>query len=111
MNGRVPRPVVIASNRGPVSFVRDDAGRIVPSRGAGGLVTALLGALQGAGGLWIASAMSEADREQARRGRVQIGEPGVSYQLRSLAFDPEDYDAFYNGVSNRLLWMLHHALW
>ena len=38
--------MVIASNRGPVSFVRDDDGNVVPTRGAGGLVTALVGAVQ-----------------------------------------------------------------
>jgi trehalose 6-phosphate synthase len=111
MNGSRGRRVVIASNRGPMSFVRDESGALVPKRGAGGLVTALLGALQAAGGLWIASAMTEEDREQAARGRIELGEPGSTYSLRSLAFDSEDYDAFYNGISNRVLWMLHHALW
>jgi trehalose 6-phosphate synthase len=103
--------VVIASNRGPFSFGRDDVGRVVPRRGAGGLVTALIGALQGAGGLWIASAMTDDDRIQAARGRVTIGEPGATSSLRYLSFDPDEFDAFYNDISNRVLWMLHHCLW
>jgi len=48
--------VIVASNRGPVAFVRDDRGEVVPKRGAGGLVTALSGALAASGGVWIASA-------------------------------------------------------
>ncbi len=82
-------------------------------RGVGGLVTALTGALQLSGGLWIASAMSEEDRRQARSGRVQValGGEAQGYDVRYLAFDPETYDRFYNGVSNRLLWYVHHYLW
>lgn len=105
------RQVVIASNRGPVSFARDESGTIVAKRGSGGLVTALIGALHAAGGLWIASAMSDEDREQAGRGRMEIDDPGARYSVRYLAFDPDEYDAFYNGISNRVLWMLHHCLW
>jgi trehalose 6-phosphate synthase len=105
------RRVVIASNRGPVSFARDENGKAVLKRGSGGLVTALIGALQAADGLWIASAMSDEDREQAGRGRIDIDDPGARYSVRYLAFDPDEYDAFYNQVSNRLLWMLHHCLW
>lgn len=105
------RRVVIASNRGPVSFVRDERGQVVPTRGAGGLVTALTGALEAAGGLWIASAMSEEDRAQVERGAIDVGAEGVSYAVRHLAFDAEEYDRFYNEISNRVLWFLHHGLW
>ena len=73
------RRILVASNRGPVSFGHDEAGRVVPSRGAGGLVTALSGALAASGGLWIAAAMSEDDRTQAGRpGRL----PGPPAGLR-----------------------------
>jgi trehalose 6-phosphate synthase len=102
--------IVIASNRGPVSFVRED-GAVVARRGAGGLVSALTGALQRSGGLWIASAMTGEDRERAKSGRVAFPGNGTKYSLRYLAFDPETYDAFYNGISNRVLWFLHHYLW
>jgi trehalose 6-phosphate synthase len=104
------RPVV-ASNRGPVTFVPDEAGRPVPRRGVGGLVSALTGALQRTGGLWVAAAMSDLDRELALRGRFDLSALGWTFGLRSLVFDPETYDRFYNGVSNRVLWFLHHYLW
>src|SRR3954466_8405701 len=51
-------PVLVASNRGPVTFREDDAGQLVSSRGQGGLVTALTGALE-TGGEWIAAAMTD----------------------------------------------------
>jgi trehalose 6-phosphate synthase len=104
------RRVLIASNRGPISFVKGDDGRIVPRRGQGGLVTALTGAVQGTGGLWIASAMSEEDRSKAgRRFHVEVG--STSYSARYLAFDPAMYASFYDGISNRVLWFVHHLLW
>lgn len=103
--------VVVASNRGPVTFAPDEAGRPLARRGVGGLVSALTGALQRTGGLWVAAAMSDLDRELAARGRLDVGELGWNFGVRSLVFDPETYDRFYNGISNRVLWFLHHYLW
>src|SRR5439155_15175938 len=101
---------VIASNRGPVSFGRED-GELVARRGGGGLVTALTGALQRSGGLWVAAAMSDEDREQAAAGHVEVAADDEKYRLRYLVFDPEEFDRYYNGISNRVLWFLHHYLW
>src|SRR2546422_5091977 len=96
------RRVLIASNRGPISFVRDDTGRIAPKRSPGGLATALTGALQVAGGLWLASAMSDEDRSKAGR-RITADVGSTSYSLRYLAFDPDTYAGFYDAISNRIL--------
>jgi trehalose 6-phosphate synthase len=105
------RPLIIASNRGPITFTRTEDGQVVPRRGGGGLVTALTGALQLSGGLWIAAAMTEEDRLQAGQGRVDVATQDTKFGLRYLSFDPDEYDAYYNGVSNRILWFLHHYLW
>jgi trehalose 6-phosphate synthase len=105
--------ILVASNRGPVSFVDQD-GDLVPRRGAGGLVTALAPAVQNTGGLWVAAAMSAGDRRiatGATGGRVEARVEDAAYLLRLLAFDPDTYDRFYNEISNRLLWFLHHYLW
>lgn len=108
------RPIVVASNRGPVSFELDQEGRPVPGRGGGGLVTALTGVLQVTGGRWIAAAMTEGDRLQAERspgGRIEALTEEAKYDLRYLALDPEAFDRAYNVVSNRILWFVHHYLW
>ena len=76
--------IVIASNRGPVSFVREE-GEVVAKRGAGGLVTALVGALQRSGGRWIASAMTDEDRKLADAGWLDMAANGDKYWLRFLA--------------------------
>jgi trehalose 6-phosphate synthase len=108
------RRILVASNRGPVTFAKDDSGELVPKRGSGGLVTGLAPSVGGTGGLWVASAMTEGDRLQAERspdGRVDVVAEEAKHALRLISVEPETYDRFYNGVSNRILWFLHHQLW
>jgi trehalose 6-phosphate synthase len=108
------RPIVVASNRGPVSFEVGREGELVASRGGGGLVAALTGVLTTTGGEWVAAAMTEGDRVQAARGpRGRIDVPGIgdAYTLRYLTVDSEVFDRYYNVVSNRILWFVHHYLW
>jgi trehalose 6-phosphate synthase len=108
-----PGRVLVASNRGPVTFV-PEGDELVPRRGAGGLVSALSSALQTTGGLWISSAMNPGDRERAARsadGRIEVITDDAKFHVRLLTFDDETYDLAYNQVSNRMLWFLHHHLW
>ena len=55
------QPLVLVSNRGPVTF--GPGGEV--KRGGGGLVTALTGLASHRESVWIASAMSDADVEKA----------------------------------------------
>jgi trehalose 6-phosphate synthase len=107
--------LVVASNRGPVQFELDDDGNLRSGRGAGGMVAALGPALAGQAGTWVAAAISDGDRVAARRAsrgaagrRVELSTGAV--QLRSLLFDPREYQAYYNRVSNRTIWFLQHYL-
>ncbi|MFI7410504.1 trehalose-6-phosphate synthase [Streptomyces sp. NPDC049627] len=96
--------VLVASNRGPVSYeVRDD-GSLHSRRGGGGVVSGLSAIGPDAGALWVCSALSDGDREAVRRG---VGEDGV------LMLDiPADVHAdAYNGIANSVLWFVHHMLY
>ena len=111
---RGARAILIASNRGPVSFEPDDEGELQAKRGTGGLVTALTGALQVTGGLWIAAAMSDGDRQQAASspdGRIEVLSEDAKYDVRYLTPAEDVFERYYNVVSNRILWFLHHYLW
>jgi trehalose 6-phosphate synthase len=101
------RPVVLVSNRGPVSFTVGPDHELVARRGAGGLVSGLAPLMVGTDALWVAAAMSEGDRVAARSGRTQA--EGLHTAL--LALDPEDYRMAYDVVGNATLWFLHHGLW
>ena len=109
------RRLIVVSNRGPVSYGRDDGGRRVVRRGAGGLATALRGLIGGQDVTWIASAMSDEDaRVAVEAGGEAVEEQaadGSPYRLRLIAHEPRAYGAFYNVVSNPLLWFTQHYLW
>src|SRR5690348_10134754 len=109
------RKLIVVSNRGPVSFGRDDAGNRVSLRGGGGLVTALRGLVAQHDVTWIASAMTGEDRvlAQERAGETieEVLQTGAPYRLRLLAHEPAAYEAYYEQIANGVLWFLHHYLW
>jgi trehalose 6-phosphate synthase len=106
------RQLIVVSNRGPVGFARDASGARVARRGGGGLVTALRSLVSHHDVTWIASAMSDEDREVAAEGTVEErARDGSAYRLRLVAHDRNAYDWFYNVVSNPVLWFLQHYLW
>jgi len=108
------RSLVIAANRGPIVFEKDDSGELKPRRGAGGLVTALTQVMGQASGLWVASAMSAGDKEmiqQQQDQHLEITEGDVTLRLRYLTFERETFDRYYNRISNSILWFLQHSMW
>jgi trehalose 6-phosphate synthase len=96
--------VLVASNRGPISYrVRED-GSLHTQRGGGGVVSGLSAIGPDAGALWVCSALGDGDREAVRRG---IGEPGV----RMLDIPAGVHSEAYNGIANSVLWFVHHMLY
>ncbi|HEY3961859.1 MAG TPA: trehalose-6-phosphate synthase [Gaiellaceae bacterium] len=93
--------LIVVSNRGPVSYARED-GRRVERRGAGGLVTALRSLVSQHDVTWIASAISDEDRVVAEE---------KSSQTVLVAHDPEAYRGYYDVIANPLLWFVQHSLW
>ncbi len=104
-------PLVLVSNRGPVTFQDDGSLK----RGTGGLVTALTGLASHRDAIWIASAMTEGDVRQTEEhdGRpFEVAAPeGGAYHVRFVASDDEAYDRFYNIFANPMLWFIQHYLW
>jgi trehalose 6-phosphate synthase len=105
-------PLVVVSNRGPVGFRHGADGSLDAVRGAGGLVTALRPLVDRNDVTWVASAMSDADREVAASGRrTERSAAGSEFSLRLVAHDPEVYGRFYGVVANPVLWFVQHGLW
>lgn len=96
--------VLVASNRGPVSYTLSEDGSLAARRGGGGLVSGLSAIGSEAEALWVCAALSDGDREAVRRG---VGEPGV----RMLDIDPAIHSDAYNGIANSVLWFVHHMLY
>src|SRR5919108_714682 len=61
-----PGRVLIASNRGPVSFTLGEDGTLTGRRGGGGVVSGLSSVAGAAEVLWVCAALTDADRAAAR---------------------------------------------
>ncbi len=134
------RRLIIASNRGPVEHSYDRNGLLRTRRGAGGMITALRPAARYAppeGFIWIAVAMTDAERDIAERQQAGgakerpdallegvIGANGHQRSTRQrrkqeqpllpvrfVSVPPTAYQRYYDGISNRILWFLQHYLW
>ncbi|ULR51544.1 alpha,alpha-trehalose-phosphate synthase (UDP-forming) [Streptomyces deccanensis] len=96
--------ILVASNRGPITYTEDESGALTAKRGGGGLVSGLSAIDSEAGAVWVCSALGDGDREAVRRG---VGEPGV----RMLDIPADVHHDAYNGVANSTLWFVHHMLY
>lgn len=96
--------ILVASNRGPVSYALGDDGELTSRRGGGGLVSGLSAIGPDAEAVWVCAALSDGDREAVRRG---VGEDGV----RMIAVERPVFEAAYNGIANSVLWFVHHLLY
>lgn len=108
--------VLVASNRGPVTYVAAEDGRLTARRGGGGMISALAGLDQPVS--WICAALSDGDRAAVRAsadGRLlSTGEfdPDADRQtVRMLDLDRVIFDRAYNAVANRTLWFISHLLY
>jgi trehalose 6-phosphate synthase len=115
--------VLIASNRGPVSFTMGDDGRLTSRRGGGGVVSGLSSVAGHAEVLWVCAALSDADRAATRAapsgyldvsftdsGEDRVREAARS-ALRMLDIPVPIFDRAYNAIANSTLWFVHHMLY
>jgi len=107
------RLVLVASNRGPVSFGFAGDGSLTARRGGGGMVSGLMSGLAAVAAdsevLWLCAALSDADREAARRGERAANGAGDA-PVRMLDIPADTFAAAYNGIANSVLWFVHHLL-
>ena len=106
------RRLLIATNRGPVTFATAVDGTPRPRRGSGGLVTAMSQVGRYVPVTWIAAAMSEGDRRAATDARLlRAVAGGDDLRLRFAVVDRPIFEAAYNVIANPLLWFLQHQMW
>ena len=111
---RADGPVLIASNRGPVSFTRGDDGALSARRGGGGMVSGLAAVAGDPDMLWVCAALSDADRAAARAAPAGVLDQnlvGSGAAVRMLDIPEAVYQRAYNGVANSTLWFVHHMLY
>lgn len=104
------RSLIIAANRAPVNFKKDEDGNLTFERGSGGLVTALTGLASQIQATWIGCAMNPVDSEWGE-GEVPIEGTEANIHVRFLSPDPSVYQRYYSEIANPLLWFLQHSMW
>jgi trehalose 6-phosphate synthase len=120
-------PVVLLSHRGPATFRRTRSG-LTLKRGAGGLVTALMGLAEHLDdAVWVCAAASPADvliAFEHEGHSVEIGlspelhvvdedetAEGPSVNVRYVEVDKHRHQQFYTQIANPLLWFVQHGLY
>jgi trehalose 6-phosphate synthase len=108
--------VLVASNRGPLSYQFGDDGALAGRRGGGGLIAGLTSALAAVADqaevTWICAALSDEDRMAARDSEATSSDPEDPGDVRVVMLDipAETFDRAYNKVANSILWFTHHLL-
>lgn len=116
--------LLVASNRGPLTFKHQEDGGWQAQRGSGGLVTALAEMGRLAPITWISAAMDQADRDA---GRLMAGEqghernellarvdeqlPGQDLRLVMRDIPADAWGAHYGVIANPFLWFMQHQLY
>jgi trehalose 6-phosphate synthase len=113
-------PLLVASNRGPLTVAAVADGDDEIRRGGGGLVSGMQAALTATpDAVWVCAALNERERALARQaphGRIsQL--PAVAdamrgdFGVRLLPIDAQTFRNAYNGIANSTLWFVLHQLY
>jgi len=103
-------PLFVVSNREPLSHVWKD-GRIEAQHPASGLVTAMEPVMRACGGVWVAQASGDADRDMSdAAGRIGLPTDHPLYTLRRVWLTKEEETGYYQGFANEGLWPLCHIV-
>ncbi len=113
-------PLLVASNRGPLSVVAVEDGDDEIRRGSGGLVSGMQNALGATpDAVWVCAAMNDRERglsRQASSGRLSelpFASDALNgdFEVRMLPIDGLTFRNAYNGVANSTLWFVLHMLY
>jgi trehalose 6-phosphate synthase len=100
---------VLVSNRAPHE-PKPDGGF---TRGAGGVITALLTMADATGADWVACARTDEERALAANSGspVSVALPNSTGRLHYAYPTREQYEMYYGVIANPVLWFIQHYLW
>ncbi len=83
------------------------------TRGAGGVITALLTMAEAIDADWVACARTDAERALAARTGAPVTVPLLQStgRLHYAAPSREQYEMYYSVIANPVLWFIQHYLW
>ena len=102
--------VIVLANRAP--FKHESAcGRVLATRSASGLVTALEPLLENYSGTWVAHAAGSADTTVVDElGGIDVPPANPQYRVRYVSLPDDEYRGYYYGFANEGLWPLCHTV-
>jgi trehalose 6-phosphate synthase len=101
--------IIVLSNRQPYQHQRGADGRLDVVRCSSGVVNAVEPLLLQHGGVWVAAADGDADRDATiNADGVEVPVAAPRYRLRRLWLTPEEQSGYYYGFANSALWPLCH---
>ncbi|MFY7065447.1 alpha,alpha-trehalose-phosphate synthase (UDP-forming) [Nocardiopsis changdeensis] len=106
--------ILIASNRGPVSFSINEDGSLEHRRGGGGLVSGMISVATEIDSIWVCAALSEGDRRAAAEApgaRLDRDHDLGGMRVHMLDIPEETFQGAYTGVANSTLWFLQHMMY
>src|SRR5262249_22584038 len=86
-------------------------GRLRPTRGSGGVVTALEAVRGHRPVRWIACAMTEGDRRAAAEHAADPSEREQGFSQGFVVLPRDMYRKYHEVFANRVIWFLQHYLW
>jgi trehalose 6-phosphate synthase len=107
MQNREERRLIVVSNRLPV-VMKKSVNKYVLSQSSGGLVTAMTPVLKRDGGVWIGWAGNFLEENIDVEELLRQETVGLNYRYRSVDISLKDYELYYKGFSNEVLWPLFH---
>jgi trehalose 6-phosphate synthase len=100
---------IVVANREPYVH-RFDEDRIVWSKPASGMATAVNPIMLASGGIWVGHGSGEADHAVVDdHDCIRVPPDDPCYTLRRVWLNREDEDGFYFGFSNECLWPMCHV--
>ena len=107
--GNANERVIVLANRAPVRHERC-GGRVVSTRSASGLVTALEPLLEKYSGTWVAHAAGSADTDVVDTlGGIDVPPANPRYRVRYVPLRTGEFQGYYYGFANEGLWPLCHT--
>lgn len=107
------KEIIVASNRGPVVFKRNNEKEIELIRGAGGIVGSMIPFLNKTHGTWVSSAIGECDHymNDKYHDKVPVPLENPEYYVQFIKSEEAVYNQFNGKFANPLLWFIHHSMW
>jgi trehalose 6-phosphate synthase len=110
VNTTEQRRLIVVSNRLPVVIKKDMEEGYILSHATGGLVTAMTPVLKRDGGVWIGWAGNYLEEDIDTKALLEQEMKDLNYRYKSVDINLKDYDLYYKGFSNEILWPLFHNM-